>query len=29
LDGEPVIGSALEATLIEAGYRRQPRRLIA
>jgi ATP-dependent Lhr-like helicase len=29
IDGEPVIGSALEATLIEAGFRRQPRRLVA
>jgi ATP-dependent helicase Lhr and Lhr-like helicase len=29
LDGEPVIGSALEQTLIEAGFSRQPRRLVA
>ena len=29
LDGEPVIGSELEATLIAAGFRRQPRRLVA
>jgi ATP-dependent Lhr-like helicase len=29
IDGEPVIGSELEATLIEAGFRRQPRRLVA
>jgi ATP-dependent Lhr-like helicase len=29
LDGEPVIGSGLEAALIEAGFRRQPRRLVA
>ncbi len=29
VDGEPVIGSALEAMLIEAGFRRQPRRLVA
>jgi ATP-dependent helicase Lhr and Lhr-like helicase len=29
LDGEPVIGSGAEAALIEAGFRRQPRRLVA
>ena len=29
LDGEPVIGSGLEAALIEAGFRRQPRKLVA
>jgi ATP-dependent helicase Lhr and Lhr-like helicase len=29
LDGEPVIGSGLEETLIEAGFHRQPRRLVA
>ncbi len=29
LDGEPVIGSRLEETLIEAGFSRQPRRLVA
>jgi ATP-dependent Lhr-like helicase len=29
LDGEPVIGSGLESALIEAGFRRQPRRLVA
>jgi ATP-dependent Lhr-like helicase len=29
LDGEPVIGSGMETTLIEAGFRRQPRRLVA
>jgi ATP-dependent Lhr-like helicase len=29
VDGEPVIGSSLEATLIEAGFSRQPRRLVA
>jgi ATP-dependent Lhr-like helicase len=29
IDGEPVIGSKLESTLIEAGFRRQPRRLVA
>jgi ATP-dependent Lhr-like helicase len=29
VDGEPVIGSGLEAVLIEAGFRRQPRRLVA
>jgi ATP-dependent Lhr-like helicase len=29
LDGEPVIGSGMEAALIEAGFRRQPRRLVA
>jgi ATP-dependent helicase Lhr and Lhr-like helicase len=29
LDGEPVIGSGVEATLIEAGFSRQPRRLVA
>ncbi|MGH2956701.1 MAG: hypothetical protein ACRDL6_06890, partial [Solirubrobacterales bacterium] len=29
LDGEAVIGSGMEASLIEAGFRRQPRRLVA
>ncbi|OLE36910.1 MAG: DEAD/DEAH box helicase [Actinobacteria bacterium 13_1_20CM_3_68_9] len=29
LDGEPVIGSGVEETLIEAGFSRQPRRLVA
>jgi ATP-dependent helicase Lhr and Lhr-like helicase len=29
VDGEPVIGSGLEPTLIEAGFSRQPRRLVA
>jgi ATP-dependent Lhr-like helicase len=29
LDGEPVIGSGLEETLIAAGFSRQPRRLVA
>ena len=29
VDGEAVIGSGLEATLIEAGFSRQPRRLVA
>jgi ATP-dependent Lhr-like helicase len=29
LDGEPVIGSGLEETLIAAGFARQPRRLVA
>ena len=29
LDGEPVIGSGMEAALIEAGFRRQPRKLVA
>ena len=29
LDGEPVIGSELEETLIAAGFSRQPRRLVA
>jgi len=29
LDGEPVIGSGLEETLVEAGFHRQPRRLVA
>jgi ATP-dependent Lhr-like helicase len=29
LDGEPVIGSGLEDTLIAAGFSRQPRRLVA
>ena len=28
-DGEAVIGSGMEAALIEAGFRRQPRRLVA
>jgi hypothetical protein len=27
--GEPVIGSGMEAALIEAGFRRQPRKLVA
>jgi ATP-dependent Lhr-like helicase len=29
LDGEAVMGSGLEAALVEAGFRRQPRRLVA
>ncbi len=29
LDGEPVIGSSREATVIAAGFNRQPRRLVA
>jgi hypothetical protein len=29
LDGEPVIGSVMESALVEAGFRRQPRRLVA
>jgi ATP-dependent helicase Lhr and Lhr-like helicase len=29
VDGEPVIGSDLEQALIEAGFSRQPRRLVA
>jgi ATP-dependent Lhr-like helicase len=29
LDGEPVIGSGLEETMIAAGFARQPRRLVA
>jgi ATP-dependent helicase Lhr and Lhr-like helicase len=29
VDGEPVIGSGLEETLITAGFARQPRRLVA
>ncbi|MGZ8676215.1 MAG: Lhr family helicase [Solirubrobacterales bacterium] len=29
LDGEPVIGSGMEEALVEAGFRRQPRRLVA
>jgi ATP-dependent Lhr-like helicase len=29
LDGEPVIGSGLEETLIAAGFAREPRRLVA
>lgn len=29
VDGEPVIGSGMEAVLIEAGFRRQPRKLVA
>ena len=29
IDGEPVIGSGLEETLIAAGFNRQPRRLVA
>jgi ATP-dependent helicase Lhr and Lhr-like helicase len=29
LDGEPVIGSPHEATVIAAGFSRQPRRLVA
>ena len=29
VDGEPVIGSGLEPTLIDAGFSRQPRRLVA
>jgi ATP-dependent helicase Lhr and Lhr-like helicase len=29
LDGEPVIGSGFEETLLAAGFSRQPRRLVA
>ena len=29
LDGEPVIGSEMETALVAAGFRRQPRRLVA
>jgi ATP-dependent Lhr-like helicase len=29
LDGEPVIGSPFEEVLLEAGFNRQPRRLVA
>jgi ATP-dependent helicase Lhr and Lhr-like helicase len=29
VDGEPVIGSGMEGALIEAGFRRQPRKLVA
>ncbi len=29
VDGEPVIGSELESVLLEAGFARQPRRLVA
>ena len=29
VDGEPVIGSGLEETLVAAGFSRQPRRLVA
>jgi len=29
MDGEPVIGSPLEEVLLEAGFNRQPRRLVA
>ncbi|MGZ5310235.1 MAG: DEAD/DEAH box helicase [Solirubrobacterales bacterium] len=29
LDGEPVIGSGMEEALVAAGFRRQPRRLVA
>jgi ATP-dependent helicase Lhr and Lhr-like helicase len=29
LDGDPVIGSGMEETLVAAGFRRQPRRLVA
>jgi ATP-dependent Lhr-like helicase len=29
IDGDPVIGSGLEPVLIEAGFNRQPRRLVA
>ena len=29
LDGEPVIGTAIEQALVDAGFRRQPRRLVA
>jgi ATP-dependent Lhr-like helicase len=29
VDGEPVIGTELEQTLVAAGFRRQPRRLVA
>nr|MBA2239671.1 hypothetical protein [Solirubrobacterales bacterium] len=28
IDGEPVIGSALEPALVAAGFSRQPRRLV-
>ena len=28
-DGEPVIGSGVEEALIESGFSRQPRRLVA
>ncbi|CAN5545120.1 ATP-dependent helicase [soil metagenome] len=29
LDGEPVIGTPIEQALVDAGFRRQPRRLVA
>ncbi len=29
LDGEPVIGTGMEQALVDAGFRRQPRRLVA
>jgi hypothetical protein len=29
IDGDAVIGSALEETMVEAGFSRQPRRLVA
>ncbi len=29
VDGEPVLGSGFEEALIEAGFSRQPRRLVA
>jgi ATP-dependent Lhr-like helicase len=29
VDGEPVIGTGMEAALVEAGFRRQPRKLVA
>ena len=29
VDGEPAIGSGFEEALIEAGFNRQPRRLVA
>jgi ATP-dependent Lhr-like helicase len=29
IDGEAVIGTGMEQALVEAGFRRQPRRLVA
>jgi ATP-dependent helicase Lhr and Lhr-like helicase len=29
LDGEPVMGTAIEQAMVDAGFRRQPRRLVA
>jgi ATP-dependent Lhr-like helicase len=29
IDGEPVIGSGLEQAFVSAGFRRQPRKLVA